>query len=296
MSKKRSIFKGILIFVLGSIVGSGIAGYICYSRYNTQLNHYKTTTENNQLGNYFKAAYNWLENSGEAESLEYQAYNSATTSLASMVQQPSSKPKAIILDLDETCLSTAPFQGYEILNDNDGFQYSIWNKWVDAEKDTAIPGSVQFTQQAEKDGVQVFYVSGRSQSELNSTVQEMTKLGFAQANEPGHVIMLPANQSGKQLTFNQIEQNYDVVMFIGDQLTDMGDIFHGDSAQEKQEVTQYESDWGSKFIAIPDPLYGNYIGALDDDKKVTNPEQINIFNKGIQTFDPKTGKVYYNKS
>lgn len=287
---KKTIFIGILTFFLGVIATTGV----CYHIFSKKLDNYKTTTANNQLGNYMKGAFNWLENSGEAESLEYQAYNSATTSLANMVQQPSSKPKAVILDLDETCLNNAPFQGYELLNDNDGFDYSTWNKWVDYAEATAIPGSVQFTQQAAKDGVQVFYVSGRSQNELDATVKNMTKLGFAQADEPGHVILLPSNQSGKQPTFDQLEQNYDVVMYVGDQLTDMGSMFHGTSAEEKQQVTQYASEWGSKFIAIPDPLYGNFIGALDDDKKVTDPQQIKIFDKGIETFNPKNGKVSYN--
>ena len=296
MHKKKRVFTGLIIFLTGAIISALITGATFYYIYTKKLNTYKNTVNKNQLGNYMKAAYNWLENSGEAESLEYQAYNAATASLSKMVQEPSSKPKAVILDLDETCLSTAPFQGYEILNDNDGFQYSIWNKWVNEKKDTAIPGSVEFTQQAAKDGVQVFYVSGRSQNELKPTVEEMTKLGFAQANEPGHVILLPPGQSGKQPTFDEIEKNYDVVMFVGDQLSDMGNLFHGNSAEEKQQVTEYKNDWGSKFIAIPNPIYGNYIGALDNDKKLTNSQQVEVFNKGIETFNPTTGKVYHNRT
>ncbi|MGL5646631.1 MAG: 5'-nucleotidase, lipoprotein e(P4) family [Clostridium sp.] len=295
MKSKRHFLKGFFIFILGGIICSTIVGITCYHIYIKKLNTYNVSASKDQLGDYMKGAFNWLENSGEAESLEYQAFNSATTSLANMIKEPSSKPKAVILDIDETCLNNAPFQGYELLNDNDGFDYSIWNKWVNYAEATAIPGSVQFTQQANNDGVQIFYVSGRSQSELNATVKNLNKLGFAQANIPGHVILLPPNQSGKQPTFNQLEEKYDVVMFIGDQLTDMGSIMHGNSAEEKKEVTQYEQDWGSKFIAIPDPLYGNYIGALDDDKKLTPSQQIKVFNKDIQTFNPETGKVFFNK-
>ncbi len=107
---KKKIFTGVILFITGAIVSALITGATFYYIYTKKLNTYKTTTTDNTLGNYMKAAYNWLENSGEAESLEYQAYNAATTSLSKMVQEPSSKPKAVILDLDETCLSTAPFQ------------------------------------------------------------------------------------------------------------------------------------------------------------------------------------------
>lgn len=287
---KKTIFITILAFLIGIIISFTIC-YLIFSREITNLEK----DLSNQLGNYKKVAFDWLEDSGESESLDYQAYNTATKSLAEMIKQPSSKPKAVILDIDETCLDNGPFQGYEIKYNNSEFDYSTWDKWVNFAEAKAIPGSVQFTQEAKKTGVQVFYVSGRSPSELDATVKNLNNCGFADANEPGHVILFPPSQGGKQPTYDQIEKDYDVIMYVGDQLSDMGSQFHGTSAEQKEQVTEAQKDWGSKYISIPNPIYGNFLGGIYGSKPLNNQEQATAIDNGIQTFNPETGEIYSKK-
>ncbi len=296
MNKKKFFVSILFSFTIGIIITS-ICYYILYKNSIKNITaQIKTQNINtSELGNESKLAFNWLEDSGEAEALEFEAFNSATNYLNQISKKTTNKPKAIVLDIDETCLNNAPVEGYYIENNNGNFDYNAWCQWVNYAEATAIPGSVQFTQTAKKDGIQVFYVSGRSQNQLQSTMKNMNNLGFADATEPGHIILYPSTQNGKQPTFDELEKNYDIVMFVGDQLTDMGGQFQNKTnAQEKQLVTQCEKDWGSKYIIIPNPLYGNYVNAISNYKAVHPSEEITDINSGIETFDPKTGKVYYS--
>lgn len=287
--KSKIIVSIIVALVIGGCIGGG-AGYTAYAQEKNKVEQEAPTISQETT-----IAYDWLENSGEAESLEYQAYNIATRNLEEMVKKPSDKPKAVVLDIDETCLSNAPGNGYQIAN-NKPFNVNVWNKWINSAQATAIPGAVDFTQAAKKAGVQVFYVSDRTSNQLAATVKNLKNCGFADATEPGHVILDPVASQDKQSRFNAIEKNYDVIMFFGDQLTDMGQDFVGKtSAEEKAEVTKLKDNWGEKFIAIPDPTYGNFESAMDDYKHLSDAQQVKIAKEGIQSFNPETGKIIKNQ-
>ncbi|MGL5823055.1 MAG: 5'-nucleotidase, lipoprotein e(P4) family [Sarcina sp.] len=300
--------KVIGAIIIAAIVGLGVGGGIGYEAHaqgtssdaaaatTTQTSSVQTPTaaKDQQM----VMAYDWLENSGEAMSLEYQAYNTATRNLKEMATEKSSKPKAVILDIDETCLSNAPGNGYQIAN-NANFNVDVWNKWVDYAEATPIPGAVDFTKAAKADGYQVFYVSDRIPNQLAATQKNLSEYGFADATEPGHIILDPVADQNKQSRFDAIEKNYDVVMFVGDQLTDMGGAYMNKSSQqEKEQVTTDRAKWGWNYIAIPDPTYGNYENAMynHSGKTLTEEQKVQMSNEGIQSFNPQTGQIIKNQN
>lgn len=290
--KSKVIGAIIVSLIVGIGIGGG-TGYVAYAHEKTKVEASAPTIDQNMV-----MAYDWLENSGEAMSLEYQAYNTATRNLKEMVKTPSTKPKAVVLDIDETCLSNAPGNGYEIAH-NKSFNVDVWNKWINSAQATPIPGAVEFTKAAKAAGVQVFYVSNRTTDQLAVTQKNLSKYGFADATEEGHVLLDPVASQDKQSRFDQIEKKYDVIMFVGDQLTDMGQPFMNKSSeQEKATVEKYKDNWGSKFIAIPDPTYGNYENAMFDHsgKKLTEAEKVELAKEGVQSFDPETGKIIKNQT
>jgi 5'-nucleotidase (lipoprotein e(P4) family) len=202
-------------------------------------------------------AYDWLEHSGEAEALRYQAYNMAKRNLGLMVLEQSAKPKAVILDIDETSLDNGDAAAYQIKH-NIGFNQTFWNKWVGMSDATPIPGAVSFTQYAKSMGVQVFYVSNRNANQINATRKNLVKWGFADASEAGHIVLSTGN-SDKQPRFDKIEQKYNVVQFFGDQLTDFGQLFENKTNVEQQaEVKKIHTEFGWKFYQIPNPTYGEW--------------------------------------
>ncbi len=202
-------------------------------------------------------AYDWLEHSGEAEALRYQAYNMAKRNLGLMVLEQSAKPKAVILDIDETVLDNGNAAAYQIKH-NTGFNQKTWNKWVSMSDATPIPGAVSFTQYAKKLGVQVFYVSNRSADQIAATRKNLTKWGFADVNQPDHIVLSTGN-SDKQPRFDKIEQKYDVVQFFGDQLTDFGQAFENKTNKEQQaQVKKLHAEFGWKYYQLPNPTYGEW--------------------------------------
>jgi 5'-nucleotidase (lipoprotein e(P4) family) len=59
----------------------------------------------------------WMQNAGEYKALTIQAYQLAQIRLAQIItQEASEKPRAIVLDIDETVLDNSPYQAYQIEN------------------------------------------------------------------------------------------------------------------------------------------------------------------------------------
>ena len=60
-----------------------------------------------------------MQNAGEYKALTIQAYQLAQIRLAQILtQEVSEKPRAIVLDIDETVLDNSPYQAYQIENKN----------------------------------------------------------------------------------------------------------------------------------------------------------------------------------
>lgn len=58
-----------------------------------------------------------MQNAGEYKALTIQAYQLAQIRLAQILtQEVSEKPRAIVLDIDETVLDNSPYQAYQIEN------------------------------------------------------------------------------------------------------------------------------------------------------------------------------------
>lgn len=286
--KRKIVISSIVCLIIGLVVGGGI-GYVGYSNQKELAKMNKPTMSQETI-----LAYDWLIYSGEAMANKQQAYNSAIKQLPALMQEKSTKPKAVVLDIDETCLNNAPGNGYQLAN-NTSFSQDIWNKWVFAAEATPIQGAVEFTKAASSAGAQVFYVSNRTGDKLDATVKNLAKYGFADSTKAGHVILNTTNAPNKVSRFEALEQSYDVVMYVGDQITDLGPHFLGESLDEvRDKVELYKNDFGTRLIQIPNPTYGVFTTYLFGKDK-TDEEQVEISKEYIQSFDPQTGKLIENK-
>ena len=70
-------------------------------------------------------------------------------------------PPAVILDIDETVLDNSYYQARQV-RDNSAFAAETWDRWCLEARATAIPGALEFTRDAEKRGVTVFYITNRA--------------------------------------------------------------------------------------------------------------------------------------
>ena len=109
----------------------------------------------------------------EYEASAVQAYRQATRQLEDALRDgtwsaaleqtvdASKLPPAVILDIDETVLDNSYYQAQQV-RDNSAFAAETWDRWCLEARATAIPGALEFTRDAEKRGVTVFYITNRA--------------------------------------------------------------------------------------------------------------------------------------
>lgn len=206
------------------------------------------------------AAINWTQQSGEYQALTWQAFNVATQAFDNAVSE-SGKPGAVIVDLDETMLDNSAYSAWQAKNDQP-FTDASWSAWTRARQARAVPGAVEFARYVDSHGGTVFYVSNRDQKDYQATVDNLTALGFPGVSK--HTLRLSTTTSDKQARFDEIRQSgANVVLYIGDNLNDFGGAtWHKDNAQRRDFVSHNHALFGTKFIILPNPQYGDWESGL----------------------------------
>ena len=257
----------------------------------------------------------WMQTSEEYRALSLGAYQVAGNSLDKALQDktwtalPSQVaansaqasalgrlPPAVILDVDETLLSTLPYQAWLIKN-NRPFTRASWNAWVSEASAGAMPGALEFVHYAMSKGVTVFYMSNRSargalDSNANGqidpgegqvdlkpfTISNLLRLGFLpQDNVSNDDSVLLRNETGrdgqikkgwaasdKTARRESLSRDYRIVLIMGDNLND----FVSDATPDS-----YRSRWGQSWIMLPNPVYGYWQNRLYDSRQPLSDEE-----------------------
>lgn len=203
----------------------------------------------------------WQQNSAEFKALCYQAYNLATQIVSAKTSTNNLRPIAIITDLDETVLDNSPYAISQALKGQE-YDSQSWTDWVNQTNATAYPGSIEFFNYAASKNVHVFYVSNRSDYyEKEATIANLKKLGFPFADED-HVL-LKGESSDKEYRRQQILNDYEVFMYLGDNLIDFSEVFNETSQAERNALVDEMSDYfGRNFIVLPNSGYGDWESAI----------------------------------
>ncbi|MGS0748449.1 5'-nucleotidase, lipoprotein e(P4) family [Halpernia sp. GG3] len=202
----------------------------------------------------------WQQNSGEFRALCYQAYNLAQLRIDENVRTNSKKPLAIITDIDETFLDNTPYAVTEA-NKGKDFDAKTWMNWTAKAEAKAYPGSVNLFNYAASKKVTVFYITNRDENDRIGTLKNLQNLGFPFADE-AH-LMLKSKTSDKEARRLEVLKNYDVILYMGDNLADFSKIFNKRPQTERNElVDQNSNQFGKLFIMLPNSGYGDWEPAL----------------------------------
>ena len=221
----------------------------------------------------------WNQTSAEYRALAYQAFDLAKLRLdqALAKQRPrrgarGAKPMAIIVDVDETVLDNSRFQAELILRGT-GYTPQLWQAWCDRAEAGAVPGAAEFLTYAFKRGVQTFYITNRRQPEKAGTITNLKNAGFPGVSE--ETVMIRENASpSKETRREKVRARYQVVMLVGDNLNDFADNFSGKSiADRKAEVDREQAMFGSEYIVIPNPMYGDWESAVYGNQQLSDSER-----------------------
>ena len=227
----------------------------------------------------------WTQNSAEYRALCFQAFNTAKINIDSYLssERKYDRPLAIITDVDETVLDNSPYDGRLILEDV-SYDRESWVEWGNLEIAEAIPGSLEFLTYAYEKGIKVFYVSNRYSEQLESTVNNLKKLGFPNVSKS--TVLLRSDSRSKSERRNSISSRHEVIMLIGDNLSDFNDEFEVKISEERINYTnQMRDNFGTKLIVLPNPNYGDWeSNGLFGGESFDNIEKDSIRKSNIKSY------------
>ena len=121
-------------------------------------------------------------------------------------------------------------------------------------------------------GYQVYYVSNRKEAERAGTLLNLERLNLPQVEE-SHVL-LRTDVSSKQARRDTISEVCEIVLLVGDNLADFAEFFEKGSVESRhQQVVDHAAEFGRRFIVMPNPMYGDWEGALYNYNYKTTPEE-----------------------
>lgn len=197
----------------------------------------------------------WQQQSAEAQALQSQTYRIAGERLKEKIKQAQSKDLAIITDLDETAIDNTELLARDMTACHD---YSVWDTWGHWELEgspSAIPGAAEFFQNADEMGVSIYYLSDRTEENLDATVASLKKLNFPQASKDRVRLLGPSKEERR----TKIQEEHEVIMQLGDTLHDFaGDYANADLDQQRQLVEEDAEHFGDDWFILPNPTYGSW--------------------------------------
>ncbi len=237
----------------------------------TVENKAETTTVQAGVAEYLVNATAWYQQSAEMQACYYQAFNLAKTQLLDNKNNSKSElPKAVVVDIDETMLDNSPFEAYLIKN-NLTFTKELWSEWVKLEQAKALPGAVDFVNFAKENDVTVLYVSNRMVDNIQPTLRNLQSEGFEFAEEKN--ILLKSTTSDKTERRATLAKDYDIILLIGDNLRDFDEIFNDrNDGFGAKTVQENSSLFGSKYIVLPNPMYGQWEKAYKSSETETKTQ------------------------
>jgi 5'-nucleotidase (lipoprotein e(P4) family) len=216
----------------------------------------------------------WQQRSGEYRALCFQAYNYARVSLDKQMKRRSKKPRCVIVDIDETVLDNSPQSG-KLLLKGKSFDLAEWKQWTDLERADTVPGACSFLKYAASKKVEVFYVSNRDQSELEPTMSNLNRFEFPFVDST-HMVFRDST-SNKQTRRDLIATTHHVLLLAGDNLSDFSTVFYQEDKNVKIEVDKLASLFGTEYIILPNPMYGDWEQSLYEKKRnLTENEKAEI--------------------
>ena len=200
----------------------------------------------------------WQQHSGEYKALCHQAFNLARLQLDKVLLQDVSEGKslAIITDIDETLINNSPYNA-KMIETDEGYSRESWVQWGLLEKATPVPGALEFLKYAESRGVHVYYISNRYVGQGEETKRNLKKLGYPFVDDEH--MLLRKETSGKEERRQLVSKDNEVIMLLGDNLSDFAEVFDDKSTDQRNELEESVKDkFGVAYIVLPNPMYGDW--------------------------------------
>mgnify|MGYP006435720931 CR=1 FL=1 len=166
---------------------------------------------------------------------------------------------AIVTDADETLLDNSRLLVRDMRNCHKYETWDTWGHWERKGTPKLIPGAKAFLTYADKQGVDVFYVSNRFGSNKSHTVETLQDLGLPQASD--ETVKLWREDYPKTKRRAEVRENHEIIMVLGDSLHDFSGDFDGSAAENRETVEKHATKFGTDWIVLPNATYGDWAEA-----------------------------------
>ena len=216
----------------------------------------------------------WQQSSGEERALAYQAFALARLMLDRDLSRRTRMKRAVIVDVDETILDNSRHEAWQIKNHRN-YNAQDWTEWCNRAAADAVPGAVEFLRYATSRGVRVFYITNRKDIEKEGTARNLKRLGFPEVTDETLLIRTDPNSSTKEPRRLAVGKKYRVVLLMGDDLNDFAEVFEKSKtvASRLEAAERNKDQFGSRFILLPNPMYGHWEDVINADMQGLTEEQ-----------------------
>ncbi|WP_207493252.1 5'-nucleotidase, lipoprotein e(P4) family [Aridibaculum aurantiacum] len=220
------------------------------------------------------------QHAAEYRALCYQAFNIARVRVDAW--KPGTRPTAIVTDVDETILDNSPYAVHQTLRGTDHTPQE-WEAWTAMAQCDTIPGSLSFLQYAASKGIEIFYLTNREESEKEGTLKNLRQFNFPNADEE-HLLLKRA--TSKEARRNKVLQTHDILLLMGDNLSDFASLFDKRQPAERNGNTDKVSyEFGNRFIVLPNTTYGDWENAiLNYNYNLTIPQKDSVIRKSLRGY------------
>ena len=221
------------------------------------------------------------QKAAEYRALCLQAYNIAWLRL-DQYTPTTGKPKAIITDIDETVLDNSPYEAHQTLQGKD-YDPASWYEWTAKAAADTVPGAAAFLKYAAAKGVEIFYITNREERERLTTINNLKSYNLPNADD-AHFIPKQAISS-KEIRRQAVANTHEIIMLIGDNLADFSMLFDKKPMAERlQNTDRSAKDFGSRFIVLPNPVYGDWESSLFKFNKLTAAQKDSVIRAEVKTY------------
>jgi acid phosphatase len=237
LKKQRAIFAAVLVLILG-LASQGLFAQQPSTR-TSSLAPAERIANLDDLKAQLKQYHECTCKCGcYARDLDRQADRAIAFLRNRAAHRQSQEKLALVLDIDETTLSNYE----EMVKADFAYDSKAFSTWVLSAKAPAIPGTLRLTQEAQRLGVSVVFLTGRPEAQRAATEQNLRSQGFQ--NWRQLILRSPAQASATARAYKSAAratlqaQGYSIVLNVGDQWSDL--------------KGQPEAEFSVKY---PDPFY-----------------------------------------
>lgn len=211
----------------------------------------------------------WVQSSAEFRGASMQAFAAARRALDEALADRTrtgateetnadpDQPPAIVTDVDETVLDNTPFEA-RVIQAGKTYDSAAWKTWTAEGTAPAMPGATEFLKYAQSRGVTVFYVTNRDEDERPGTRANLERLGFPLDPNVETLLLRSGGVSDKSPRRKHVADRYRLLLLLGDDFNDFANVREASWQQRDTLVHEKESWWGTRWIMLPNPMYGSW--------------------------------------